>query len=523
MRTVPDSAATRITENTIELTFSEYVDRRSVEEAVFLSPSAGGMEFDWSGKDVTIQLAETLRSDRTYVLSVGTDVVDQRAKNRMANGFTLAFATGDSLDQGALRGRVYDKKPDGLLVFAYLLDSLIADTLNPARRQPDYLMQTGNDGSFALSNLAWGTYRVFAVRDEYRNLLYEPQLDQYGVYRHDVTIGPDQPLVEKIDFRVTKEDTTAPFLSSVQPANKKLIRFRFSEAIDSARFAGARVVITDTLSGKLIDPLLIFQGYPDRSGGGIVLSAPLDSSSGYMLTILGVADSAGWPIDSANASVGFEASSAPDTIPPGLTIASFSDTLLGYPVSRAVQIIFSEPVVQRSVTKAFALSDTSGHGVTVNSQWLSPIRLLLTPEPALRVSTPYQLTIIMDSVVDLQGMAYRDSVRTLRFSTYNPERAGELEGVVQSKSGEGSIVISAVREADQWQRKIIIDGDGAFVFKDLPEGRFFIEAFRDEDGSGSYSYGLPFPFRPSESFVVSSDTVKVRARWSAEGLTIVIP
>jgi hypothetical protein len=68
-----------------------------------------------------------------------------------------------------------------------------------------------------------------------------------------------------------------------------------------------------------------------------------------------------------------------------------------------------------------------------------------------------------------------------------------------------------------------LEGEGSFLFSSLPEGRYIVEAYRDEDGSGTYSYGLPFPFRPSERFVVGSDTLKVRPRWSAEGVTLVIP
>ena len=523
IRTVPDSAAIRVTENRIELVFSEYVDRRSVEEAVFLSPPAGTMDFDWSGKEVTIQLAETLRNNKTYVLTVGTDVTDQRAKNRMADGFSLAFSTGDSLDQGVLSGRVYDKKPEGLLVFAYLLDSLNSDTLDPARKQPDYLMQTGNDGSFLLSNLAWGTYRVFAVRDEYRNLLYDSQLDQYGVYTSDVTIAPEQPIVYNIGFRVTKEDTTAPFLSSVQAPNDRLIRFRFSERVDSASFAGATFSLTDTLSGRRVESFLVYQSFPEMSAGVIVLSEPLEPSSVYQLTVAGVADSAGWLIDSSNASLDFEVSTVPDTISPGLAILSFADTLLGYPVGRPLQIIFNEPVAQSSAGAAFILADTGGQLITSKIRWLSPVRLVLDPEPDLSHSTLYQLTTVMDSIKDLQGNGYTDSTRSIRFTTYNPERAGELEGFVRESGGTGKIIVSAVRVSDQWRRDVALESAGAFAFLDLPEGRFFVEAYRDEDGSGSYSFGLPFPFRSSERFVVGLDTAKVRPRWSAEGLTIILP
>ena len=65
------------------LRFSEYVDRRSVEESIFISPSVGTLEFDWGSTDVDITFRDSLRPSTTYILTVGTDVIDKRNRNRM--------------------------------------------------------------------------------------------------------------------------------------------------------------------------------------------------------------------------------------------------------------------------------------------------------------------------------------------------------------------------------------------------------------------------------------------------------
>jgi uncharacterized protein (DUF2141 family) len=63
----------------------------------------------------------------------------------------------------------------------------------------------------------------------------------------------------------------------------------------------------------------------------------------------------------------------------------------------------------------------------------------------------------------------------------------------------------------------------SFLVRNLFEGKYTIQAYRDEDGNGEYSPGLPHPFRPSERFAVYPDTVKVRARWSMEGVILKFP
>lgn len=213
IRTEPDTNAVRVSTDRIVLEFSEYVDRRSVEESIFISPYVGPLEFDWSGTEVTILLGEKLKAHTTYVVNVGTDIVDLRARNRMAHGYTLAFSTGDSIDQGAIAGRVFDDKPEGVMLFAYALSAINPDTLDPSRSKPDYIMQTGKDGVFLFSNIRFDTYRVFAVRDEYRNLIYDKQTDQIGVAATDVTLSADRPRVADLWFRLFAEDTTKPFLT----------------------------------------------------------------------------------------------------------------------------------------------------------------------------------------------------------------------------------------------------------------------------------------------------------------------
>jgi len=61
---------------------------------------------------------------------------------------------------------------------------------------------------------------------------------------------------------------------------------------------------------------------------------------------------------------------------------------------------------------------------------------------------------------------------------------------------------------------------GKFLVGDLPEGRYAVEAFEDLGGDGRYRSGLPFPYAPSARFTVFPDTVRVRARWSVEGVSL---
>jgi hypothetical protein len=129
----------------------------------------------------------------------------------------------------------------------------------------------------------------------------------------------------------------------------------------------------------------------------------------------------------------------------------------------------------------------------------------------------------MDSVRDLFGNGYRDSTRILRFETMDLRATGVVEGtVIDERKGDGAIylVASSIDRPSGIKKTVLLPGPGRFTIDRLPEGSYTLSAFRDADSSGGYSYGLPYPFKVSERFVVGEDTLRVRARWNVEGVLV---
>jgi len=523
VRTFPDTNAVRVETDRIELEFSEYVERRSLEESIFISPYLGDLEFDWSGSSVTIRFSEKLRKDATYVVNIGTDVVDIRAKNRMGSGFTLAFATGDSIDRGWIGGRVFDPKPEGVMVFAYALSGINADTLDPARLRPDYIMQTGKNGVFALSNIAFGTYRLFAVRDEYRNLIYDREVDQFGVGREDVTIGPLFPRFEEVRFRLSREDTTRPFVASATATTRRHIDVRFSEAVDSLSISPSSFVVSDTVKAAPVAILTAFSRVGAPAVVGLITKEPMDSAGSYRVWVHAIADRAGNRLDTLHSSAPFSGSSRPDTIRATVTLAELRDSVRGVSPDRSFPMIFSEPVRQEALLHAVALRDSLRRIVPARLRWMNATDALLVPDQSLRSKEWYTLSVLMDSAKDLRGMLYRDSALVVRFETLDLRTTGSIDGTVADEvkqAGKYFVTASTLDQNPVVERTVAIGRPGKFAVDRLPEGRYIVAAYQDIDSTGSYSYGRPFPFVPSERFTVYPDTVKVRARWGVEGVKI---
>jgi hypothetical protein len=525
LRTEPDSNAVHVETDRVVLEFSEYVDRRSVEQAIFISPWPGEVSYDWSGTEVAVIFPGPLKKDRTYVVSVGTDVIDRRERNRMGEGFSLAFSTGDSIDQGFIAGRVFDDKPAGIMLFAYALDGTNPDTLNPGTLRPDYVTQTGNDGAFTLANLAVGSYRVIAVRDEFHDLLYGKQIDEFGVPTGDVLLAPERLRVDGLRIRLAREDTSHPFLTGLQFITTTALQARFSESIDSLSVGTAALALADTLSGHTVG---ISDAYLLRESPSTLilpLAVPLDSGTAYRFTIRGLTDRAGNLLDSSTASAVIVAGGMPDTIAPGWTILGVRDSLRGYPPGRPLVLIFSEPVDRTAAANGITLTDSGRTVRDIDPQWLDPASLALNFRTPLTSRTWYHLHVVLDSLRDLHGNARKDSTRVIRFQTFDMKMTGMIDGWVRDSSRSRGVCVVMARGSDgpdPEERTVRLPAPGAFSLRELPEGFYALWAYRDADSSGAYSFGLPFPFRPSENFTVLPETLKVRARWGVEGAALIL-
>src|SRR5690554_5140142 len=71
----PQDQTVNYADNSFKIKFSEYVNKRSVQESVFISPNIEGeIEYDWSGTSVEIVLPDSLLENTTYTITIGTDV-----------------------------------------------------------------------------------------------------------------------------------------------------------------------------------------------------------------------------------------------------------------------------------------------------------------------------------------------------------------------------------------------------------------------------------------------------------------
>ncbi|MGD1045899.1 MAG: Ig-like domain-containing protein [Bacteroidota bacterium] len=526
--TYPDSSTMRnFSDNKIQLEFDRYVNERSVEEAIFISPYIGTLEFNWSGKELEITFSEKLRHNTTYVMNIGTDVEDLN-KNRMTHAFTLAFSTGKEIDRGAIEGRVYPRNNgdaiSGIMIFAYRLDGLNPDTLNPIIVKPDFITQTGKNGDFFLHHIPFGSYRIFGVRDEYRNLVYDREIDEYGVPSGIINITHSDSLKTGVLMKLAKEDTTGPRLVKVMAMNRNYILAGFSESINPASITLSSFSAIDTVDQKPLELLIVYPSPADLTSFFIVTQKQ-DSGREYRLSVHGITDSVGNKINPLANTLLFRSSLQSDTLGPRIVSVSIKDSAQAIDLQPVLTMTFSDALSKSDSLNWLNLFDNNKQLVLVEKKWISDVVISLRPEKQLMSRMWYTLRAELREVHDWAGRVCRDSTKSWRFETLDIEDLSSVEGIVIDKNKidtAGHLYITAVQIGEKNPKQYIAaaDATGNFLFPQIAEGRYVFQSFRDRNNNGKYDSGRPFPFIYSERFSSYSDTLKVRARWPLEGVKI---
>lgn len=524
----PQPLSLNFRDSKIVLEFDEHVDHRSVEGSIFVSPSLGRLEFDWSGTEVEISFTDPLRPNTTYVVNVGTDVIDLRNKNRMASAFSLAFSTGNSIDPGTIMGRVYPSslsdQLSGITVFAYALDHVDPDTLDASKSTPDYATQTGKSGEFYLPHLALGSYRLFAVRDEYKNLLYDPETDEFAAASETVQVTADDTLRTDVIMRLAREDTTSPRLIKVTPLNRRLLLAEASEPVDTSSLGTANVLVTDTLERRHLRIISVAARLPLRKEF-FVLTEEQEPGLPYELRLRGTKDLSGKEVNASASSIEFMSSDSSDTSPPAVESFSVADSGRGVEVRPTLEIRFTEPVQRVGWQGIAELRDSLGGSVVLDGGWANDAAIVVRPAAHLMGRSWYKLAVRTGMLRDWNGREGADTMRVVWFQTLDPERLSSVTGQVSDSRKDdavGPVVVTAwpVGKKDAVPKSVVVEEPGPFELRELAEGQYVIHAYRDRNRNNKFDAGRVFPFVLSERFSIFPDTLKLRARWPLENVRV---
>lgn len=509
----PADGTIKFDENYFELEFSEYVDKRSVTDAIFISPFIeGSLEYSWSGTTLEVTFPEKLKDDVTYTITIGTDVVDLNNKNRMSQAFTFTFSTGDKIDRKIISGKVFGKEKEGVFIYAYKIDEG-ADSL--LKRKPDYVSQTGVDGKFSMQGLGSGNYRVFAVNDQFRDYLYQQDQDQIGIPHQDILLSDQDSIYTNLYFLLFNADTTKPRLISGIMTDRNHIIVSSSKEVKLPSIRAENFSLFDSTDNKTYEIVYAFKGKTKPEEFILMLDAQINLENQVYL----FADSLTDLLNNMmiNDFIKVVVSDRIDTS--SIKIVSTEPAAGGLVdfEKAEIKIFFDEAFNKDLINTAVALTDTLNKAVGLDIDFMDDATLIIKPAENLKPDKDYLVKLQLGSFVDISGNR-KDSIFTLKLRTISGlDFTGLTGNVINLDYSKTSNLILENTSTPQLKYEQKLESD-KFEFNRIEPGKYLLWCYLDENNDGKFNYGWPEPIKYSESFSIYPDTLNLRPRWEVSDL-----
>jgi len=506
----PANGTTNFTGDYFELDFSEYVDKRSLKDAIFISPQVDGdLELDWSGTSVRVYFPGALKTDVTYNVTIGTDLVDYNNKNRMSEAFSFAFATGKKIDNGIIQGNVYFEKPSGVMIFAY---KVTGDTIDPVKRKADYVSQVGEKGNYSLSGLAFSVYRIFAVKDEYRDFLFQPDQDLIGVPFRDVTLSEQDTLYSGMNFSLSKIDTVSPRLFGAVMTDKHHIVVSFSEPLDSASVDAKKFSIYDSTTNKAYPVQFAYKGRAKEKELILAMSDSIPMENQCYLSARTISDEQKnvTPFDEISLTVG----DRPDTSAPKLikTNPPEHSEEVDF-INTEISFYFDNEFDVEGLKKKISFTDTTGKKIDFSLLKIDDASFVVKAVQKLKSLETYVIQFNFKDITDIAGYSV-DSLYQYRFKTFNGLNFTGFSGVAENlDSSKNPLLVLQSKTEPELSYSKKLNKKGEFAFTRVEPGKYNLYFFYDTDNNGKFSPGFPFPFKPSEEILYCRQEINLPPRW----------
>lgn len=521
---VPEIGAVNVPRGkTVQVTFSETVNKNSVQSAVFISPRPDGdLTYKWKGKTLSIILPDSFREATTYVVNIGANITDLR-NNKMETSRQVAFSTGPEISRGAVGGFVADREKPAVGVTIGLFEKISFDSLPSFDSLfPSYMTQTGKDGRFRLDYLPDEHYFLLAYGDGNKNQTFDFGREPYGLSDRPIIIRGGEAFTE-LNVSIIKKDTTSYQILSSSANGDGLIRIRLTNGIVPADFEDmlgfVRLVSVGDSVATSYQPSAILESGENPVQNFNIYFGDVNPGK-YIVRIDRKA------FDIISDSIPYlegppvEIVSGPDVTRPEIVFCSHESQTY-YAANNRIDLKFSEPIrfLDSTLIPFIILDrDTAGYEITVDS--IDPIRYRLNARDLVEGQN-YTLSINASDIADRSGNVMGQSIIDYRFATYDADSMGTV-------SGEISFDTSNVKKAPVYLQFDLYPSMKTFGFDSvgdnflyaLPPGKYQLRGYADRNQNGMQDWGSLDPPALPETWVIYPDTIRIRPRFETAGIEL---
>lgn len=536
----PEPFNTNFSGNTIEIEFDEYIKLHEPANQILISPpQRKAPEYIIKKKSLIVKFKDTLMDNTTYTINFGEAIRDNNEGNVLGR-LTYVFSTGAYLDSMQIEGNVLsaiDGSPaDDILVMLYDqdVDSLPLDTL------PLYFGRTNEKGNFRLSNLKNIDYKIFALKDENANYIYDVPEENIAFLDGMITPEPaparpdtavlDTTLSDSIDLNVEVEVDSLEIVED-HAEHHQLFMFVEADTVQYLKKASAsglgQLLFEYNLPVKKFRVLPVTSGLPrnwrlkefntDRDSITLWLrNVELDSlelliqaDAGKIDTVeleLAKQDSGKGPVKDSKFSRKREVTDE------GKMEVKVNRSGRSPKPGEPKQLTTNRPVSKLSVDSISMFQDSTEIPFQMHlvDSTLRRFQLVYDQIPEKR----YQIKILPNAFTDLNGISNLDTVTT-SYKAMLPEELGNVDLVITVPDSM-PIIIQVLDQSQKIIREEQLNGSGTVLLTAVTPGKYSLKAIFDENGNGEWDTGRYSRKLQPEQTVFYPSEIEVRENWDLE-------
>jgi hypothetical protein len=482
----------------VELFFDEYVVVDNINQKLVITPEADNpYSYKQNGLSVLLTFKNNFKDSTTYTLNFGDAIKDFAEKNPAKN-LKLVFSTGSSLDSGRVYGVVKDIQTNKPIFDALVGLYNISDTLDITKQKPYYFSRTDSSGVFSIENIQTKTFKLIAVDDKNRNMLYNAKDERTGYISQPVNVGVDSvsyaiPMYLS-DNTPLKIQRTAPRVN-----NYAVI---FSKAIEKM---GVTFMNKDTLPYLLEagNTLKFFnvQPHPDST-----------------LVKLTATDSLG-TVTEFEQKVAFQQPRGKDRQKDPFSLTTLPESNKPLQQTFTYQLILNKPVQFIDEKKINLITDSLSHESLSSFKWQwNANHNIVTVNAKSFAKDSIKWDIPKGSIISVEGDTLAKMF--IKHPVLNAEDFGIIRGRVLNPDTSSNYIVELVDEQYKLVRRV---QNVTYTFDNIPQGKYFIRVIGDKNRNQRWDTGEMSKDRQPEPIYYLQDKILLKANFELNDINVTIP
>jgi len=316
-----------------------------------------------------------------------------------------------------------------------------------------------------------GEYRLFAVRDQDGDGLYQEERDALGTTTHPIVVHADSPTTVQLRLGAPR-DRTPPQLSDVRPVSQRRVWLEWSEPLDPASLRAEGFAFADSAGADTVAVRAAVQVPQRPTVVELVSERALEPNRRYAVLVRpgSVRDTAGNVLVQAPQPLSFRPVPTPDTQAVRLWTVP-GDSARGVGLDEVLEL-FADAAMDTAALEC-TVQTAQGVPVPIVQEAVQQNRWRIRPQQRWQPDEWHLLQLRWRTAAALDGRSLRDTLLRVAFRTLDPRTCGELRGELLDSLGcSGPYVLQLYDRAGKGARRLPwMDAPCAIRSSALPFGR----------------------------------------------------